>query len=495
MTFNTLFRKALVASVSVAAIAGAASAGVPGYTDSTAGSADFALTADAGYITSADGGVIYMWGFHIDGSPYMQYPGPTLIVDEGDDVTITLSNCLGGELSAENTSLIVPGFAVTATGGEAGQATQEAVAADCRSGGTADPVTYTFNADRPGTFIYQSGTNITVQNEMGLAGALIVRPAGFQHRDAADIPDVLPISDGNGGTTTADDPYNFTPAHHNQTAYGVAESEFDYEYLYVLSDIDPVVHELVRDGKMEEAKNTDAHAVYWMMNGRAGPDTFFPNNSPWLPTQPYGSMTQMQPGSKTLVRTVSIGQDLHPFHLHGNYARVIAKDGTLLTSDRDAATIETDLSYSDYTVTAVPGQTFDAIFEWSDMGMGWDVFDSSTDHPETWHETSARTDGTHGQAIPVALPAIPDLTFGGFWSGSPYLGSFGQLPPGEGGLNLNGGYFFMWHSHNERELVNNDVFPGGMMTMLIVEPFLDDTGGLLTIPRGASFETDVTATN
>ena len=27
----------------------------------------------------------------------------------------------------------------------------------------------------------------------------------------------------------------------------------------------------------------------------------------------------------------------------------------------------------------------------------------------------------------------------------------------------------MWHSHTEREIVNNDVFPGGMLTMLIIE--------------------------
>jgi hypothetical protein len=28
----------------------------------------------------------------------------------------------------------------------------------------------------------------------------------------------------------------------------------------------------------------------------------------------------------------------------------------------------------------------------------------------------------------------------------------------------------MWHSHTEKELTNFDVFPGGMMTMLIIEP-------------------------
>jgi hypothetical protein len=27
----------------------------------------------------------------------------------------------------------------------------------------------------------------------------------------------------------------------------------------------------------------------------------------------------------------------------------------------------------------------------------------------------------------------------------------------------------MWHSHNEREITTNDIFPGGMMMMMIVD--------------------------
>jgi hypothetical protein len=27
----------------------------------------------------------------------------------------------------------------------------------------------------------------------------------------------------------------------------------------------------------------------------------------------------------------------------------------------------------------------------------------------------------------------------------------------------------MWHSHNEKEIVNFDIFPGGMLTMLLIE--------------------------
>jgi hypothetical protein len=67
------------------------------------------------------------------------------------------------------------------------------------------------------------------------------------------------------------------------------------------------------------------------------------------------------------------------------------------------------------------------------------------------------------------LPEQQQLAFGGFWSGSPYLGTGQPLPPLQGGLNPSSGYTFMWHSHTERELTNDDIFPGGMMTMMIVE--------------------------
>jgi hypothetical protein len=76
----------------------------------------------------------------------------------------------------------------------------------------------------------------------------------------------------------------------------------------------------------------------------------------------------------------------------------------------------------------------------------------------------------HGKPFPVTLPEKQNLAFGGWWSGSPYMGGSGTLPPGEGGLNPNGGFFFMWHSHTEKELTNFDIFPGGMLSMMVVEP-------------------------
>ena len=128
----------------------------------------FNLTAKTGNIIADDGASIPMWGF-ANGSGVMQYPGPTLIVNQGDTVTINLTNTLSVPVS-----IVFPGQSgVTAAGagGVPGLLTTE-VPPD--NGVTV--VSYSFVASEPGTYLYQSGTNTELQVEMGLVGALIVRP-------------------------------------------------------------------------------------------------------------------------------------------------------------------------------------------------------------------------------------------------------------------------------------------------------------------------------
>ncbi len=69
----------------------------------------FNLTASEGYISIADGGSVYSWGYSLDG----QYaiPGPTLIVNRRPVVTVTLSNSLPA--AAGNVSIVFPGQDVT----------------------------------------------------------------------------------------------------------------------------------------------------------------------------------------------------------------------------------------------------------------------------------------------------------------------------------------------------------------------------------------------
>src|SRR5437588_10142542 len=96
----------------------------------------------------------------------MQVPGPTLVVTEGQTVTVTLTNNLPA--SAGNTSILFPGFNVTASG------VQGLLTPDAAPGSTA---TYTFTASSPGTRPHCSATHRDLQVDMGRYGALIVLPA------------------------------------------------------------------------------------------------------------------------------------------------------------------------------------------------------------------------------------------------------------------------------------------------------------------------------
>ena len=66
----------------------------------------FNLAAREGYVSAADGGSLYSWGYALDNG-LMQYPGPTLIVNQGATVTVTLKNELPAP--AGNVSIVFPG--------------------------------------------------------------------------------------------------------------------------------------------------------------------------------------------------------------------------------------------------------------------------------------------------------------------------------------------------------------------------------------------------
>ncbi len=408
-----------------------AHAAIDGLTGNT-----FNLTAKTGRVSTADGGSILIWGY-ANGAGSVQYPGPTLIVNQGDTITINLTNELPVPVS-----IVFPGQTeVGATGGAQGLLTREVPAYD----GVNQPVvTYTFTALQPGTYTYYSGTNQDLQIEMGLVGAIIVRPAGYM----------------------AADPSTYR-------AYNHPDSQYRREFLAFLTEMDPTIHQAVEFGLPVDT--TAFWPVYWFINGRTGPDTMAMANVPWLPTQPYNCMPRMHPGEKVLLRIIGGGREAHPFHTHGNHVRVIARNGELLESAPGAGA---DLSTMEFTVASVPGQTVDTIYQWTGEKMGWDIYGTGPDrvhscidtNNDTFDDTTYEYCPDHGKPFPVTIPLAQDMTFGPWYSGSPYLGAAGALPPGEGGLNPTSGFLFMWHSHNENEIVNFNIFPGGMLTMAIVEP-------------------------
>jgi hypothetical protein len=398
----------------------------------------FNFTAKPAIISTPDGDSLLVWGYALDGGE-MQYPGPTLIVNQGDEITINLTNALG--VPDMPVSLVFPGQeGVSASGGTQGVLTRESDGVvDASDENGTDTVTYTFTASHAGTYLYNSGTRPELQIEMGLLGAIIVRPAA------------------------------------SNQAYNHPDTAFDQEYLFLLTEMDPMVHYYASLELYDAIDNSEHKSVLWFINGRNGPDTMADAYASWLPNQPYNILPRTHPGETVLARVIGAGRDLHPFHFHGNHVTLIGRDGRMLES---APGEGPDLAQVNFTLQAVPGSTYDALWSWTGYKLGWDIYGTgkgfnhqcNDGNGDDFDDSSHEYCPDHGKKIPVILPALQDMTFGGFYNGSPFLGDFGDLPPGEGGLNLNGGMFYMWHSHAERELANNDIFPGGMMTMMIVEP-------------------------
>ena len=517
----------LLATVATAAslmLTAAAHAAAPGITGTgTAGT--FALTAQPAYLSQPDGQAVYSWGYGCAASPApgqfvpatittgscgsMQVPGPTLVVTENQPVTITLTNNL--PTSAGNTSILFPGFQVTATGGVAGLLTQEAA-----PGAT---VTYTFTAGSPGTHSYYSGTQGDLQIEMGLYGAIIVLPAATAGNCTSGS------TNGAGGFAaangTAEAFWGEKDFRLASAAYDHAKTCYDREYLFQFSEMDSNIHTQAQAqvaalgnclagaaGCSLSVPTEPYHPAYYMINGRSMPDDMDPNYATQYPHQPYNGNPHMHPGELVLLRIIGQGRWQHPFHEHGNHVRILGRDGNLILSNTDPSELAGPLLF---TTTTTPGVTMDGIYYWTGRGLNWDAYGHKPTSADAVAKLSCTPDangyntaaptainyyewcqdhnkpmeaapfGDVGAGGPMTLPD-PNLFANGAWyGGSPYLGPnatvryagpTGSTPPSGTIANppaSEAGFAFMWHSHNEREITTNNIFPGGMLMMMLVD--------------------------
>jgi FtsP/CotA-like multicopper oxidase with cupredoxin domain len=530
MTKSISIVRSLLASTLALFLAAAAHAAVPGITGPT-----FNLTAQTAFLNQPDGNAVYSWGYGCNGSPSafapsaisgatcptMQVPGPTLIVTEGQTVTVNLLN--GLPAAAGNTSILFPGFNVTATGGVAGLLTQEAAPA-----GT---VTYKFVASSPGTHAYYSGTQGDLQVEMGLYGAVVVLPATVPATCTTGLAAANLAVKASWGEAD----YRLS-----QAAYDSAKTCYDREYLFQWAEMDPRIHTAAlaqvtlkngctagAPGCSLDVPTEPYHPAYFLINGRSMPDLMDGNYGAEYPHQPYNANPHMHPGELTLVRAIGQGRLQHPFHEHANHVRILGKDGNLILAP-DNTNLAGLLMFNTDTT---PGEAFDGIFYFTGRGLNWDPYghhpgdasDANASLPcypdangyYTVNSTPPAPVHTinyyewcqdHNKPLEVApfgdvaaggpatLPDANIFTNGAWYGGTPYLGPDATLRGGAQQNCLTGvagagaspctklqpantqanpanerGWAYMWHSHNEREITTNNVFPGGMLMMMLVD--------------------------
>jgi FtsP/CotA-like multicopper oxidase with cupredoxin domain len=216
---------------------------------------------------------VTVWGYNTANAPVTQPGGPTLIVNQGDTVQITLHNQL-----TESTALLFQGLdnAIPDRIGVAPLGTK----------------TYTFTAGRPGTYLYEAGLLPNAQHQvaMGLYGALIVRPTS--------APDVV------------------IPGQ----AYSDPATAYTDEAVLVLSEIDPALNN--RSVTLGGPATFDMRKYaprYFLINGKTYPNTAA------IPTTA---------GNRVLLRYVNAGNQYHSMAVLGTHQAVIALDGSPLGFSR-----------------------------------------------------------------------------------------------------------------------------------------------------------------
>jgi FtsP/CotA-like multicopper oxidase with cupredoxin domain len=453
----------------------------------------------------------------------MQVPGPTLIITApaSGSTTVTVNLTNGLPTAAGNTSILFPGFQVATSGGVAGLLTQEAA-----PGGT---VTYTLTipSTAAGTHAYYSGTQGDLQVEMGLYGAIIVLPSAIPSACTSGVH----ASNLTAESTWGESDFRLAAAayNHPQACY---DREYLFQFSEMDPNIHKQALAQVTAksgctagaaGCSLEVPTEPYHPAYFLINGRSMPDDMDPNYAPEYPHQPYNGNPHMHPGELTLIRVIGQGRWQHPFHEHGNHVRILGRDGNLILSQTDPTSLAGPLQF---TTTTTPGLAFDGIFYWTAKGLNWDAFghnptsgDPSAKLPCTpdanGYNTGAPTAinyfewcQDHNKPVqanpfgdvaaggPVTLPDPNLFTNGPWYGGSPYLGPDATLRAtgctrgtnaGVGAGNCGGtgttppsgtianspsgeaGFAFMWHSHNEREITTNNIFPGGMLMMMLVD--------------------------
>lgn len=202
---------------------------------------------------------VTIWGYAEAAAGPATSPGPVLVVNQGETVTISLTNALPVATSLRVSGQPLPadlaGVAPGATGA------------------------YTFVAGAPGTYLYEAGVlpGTQYQVAMGLYGALVVRPSGFDP--------LLP------------------------QAFGDAATAYDDEALVLLGELDPALNGSASPAAFDLRGFAPR---YWLINGHPYPDTVP------IPTGP---------GRRVLLRYANAGVEAHAMGLLGLRQALLAVDG------------------------------------------------------------------------------------------------------------------------------------------------------------------------
>ncbi len=344
------------------------------------------LVAGDGMVTMADGYPQYIFSFArvplpgIDGAPsdanayaswVMQQgllaanaPAPTIVVDEDDELFLSLTN-VGMTMRPD---LFDP-HTVHWHGFPQASAVFDGVPDSSISINMGATLSYYYNAKDAGTYMYHCHVEATEHMQMGMLGNLFVRPR--QNRLAAGTNLFTAFATNganiaNGGTTAAP-AINTGAVHAADVTYayndGDGTTAYDVEFPIQIGSFDPDFHDASLN--VQPLPFAGMNDRYFLLNGRGYPDTAEAGALPATEdpignlheSQPVSSLVTAAPGQRILLRISNLNiTEFYTIGTNGLPMEVIGLDARLLRDDEG-----NNLYYRTNSLTLGGGQSADVI--------------------------------------------------------------------------------------------------------------------------------------
>ena len=235
-------------------------------------------------------------------------------------------------------------------------------------------VTYFFEPEQPGTLMYHCHVEAHEHVQMGMYGALVIYPS---HKSLANAG----ITMNRHGWWCLDGEVQCQIpryADHKNFAFNDIQTYFDKEYVMLLSEIDLKWHQTVQTtlqtGISFNASNFKPD--FWLLNGRAFPDTLLPNTQTPDPSENenltqinYETYVHVITGQKFLLRMINMGYQVVPWHIHGWHFTIVGKDAhpsPFLKIASEMGMHSHEAQQMGFTATIGSGETYDLLLSADD---------------------------------------------------------------------------------------------------------------------------------
>ncbi|HWP96267.1 MAG TPA: multicopper oxidase domain-containing protein [Syntrophomonadaceae bacterium] len=333
-------------------------------------------------------------------------------------------------------------------------------------------VTYFFQPEHPGSLMYHCHQEASEHIQMGMYGAFIIYPS-YASLCQAGI-EKCPRT-GAWYYRRRYQPQIPVSATNRNFAQNDIKTFFNSDWIHLLSDIDSVWHNAVF------TQDPNFNAVnykpdYWLVNGRAFPDTLLPTQLPLSLVPNFGysippgyeSYVHVNVGDRFLVRLINMSYQPVPWHTHGWMGTIVAKDAHLALVNGHEEMV--------FTVLVGSGETYDVLYSADDKRRQYAnyIFCGQAGLPSLKDQIAVATQLSKnvGTFIPP-FPGAQDLWTNIILAGGLGKGSF--LPPYNWAVwnygsatadNFFFPQFYPAHNHDDYKVTNNGVYPGGQLTFI-----------------------------